>query len=287
MRSAQKRGLAPCWSFAGLVPVVISVLALEGCTSCVTVEREWAEEVRPNTEAIVLAVSDRAEVHRLLGKPWVEDDDWSLEVFRKSKRNVTSLVLVRYDLQGKVAAYDQGTTGGGRACGLPIGLDLKAGSARLESAWNGSISLLAEPEARDEYLARGTDPGQCTVLVGFTAKAWVHKLSIDDQVVTSPPTGTRPGLRQLTLAPGPHRLGVPSSMYHTLEVSEPFSCAAGELAYAAIRVQPPIGSKAEQGEFHWRRPLEGSITVSSQIPDRLRDQPLLIWQNGIWLVPHH
>jgi hypothetical protein len=286
MRTALTRGWAPWRRFAGLAPVAVSILALEGCASCVTVEREWAEQVRPNTAAIVIGETDRAEVHQLFGKPWLAGGDWDLEVFRASKRQATSLVLVRYDLQDKVAAYDQGTTGGAQACELPKRLDLKVGSARLTYAWNGSISLIAEPIARDEYLARVTDPSQCTVMVGFTATAWVNKLSIDGQVIISQPDFARPGLRLLTLAPGSHRIAVPPSMYHTLEVDEPFSCAAGERSYAAIQVRPPSGSKAEQGEFHWRRPLEGAITVSGEMPEPFRDQPLLIWQDGTWLVPH-
>lgn len=286
MRTVQRRVRAPWRRIAYLVPAVIFIPALEGCVSCVTVEREWAEEVRPNTAAIVLAETDRAEVHQLLGTPWVAGDDWGLEVFRKSKRKATSLVLVRYDIQDRVAAYDQGTAGGAHACELPIGLDLKAGSVRLTYAWNGSISLVAEPAARDEYLARGTEPGLCTVLIGFTATAWVHKLSIDGQDITSHPDFVRPGLRLLTLAPGSHRLEVPSSMYHALELAVPFSCAAGELTYAAIEIRPPGGSKAEQGEFHWRRPLEGAITLSGQMPEPFRDQPLMIWRDGTWLVPH-
>jgi hypothetical protein len=92
---------------------------------------------------------------------------------------------------------------------------------------------------------------------------------------------TQSWLAPLTLEPGQHRLEIPPNPHTTLEASTEFGCGAGDLLYAVIEIES--GDKREAWR-HWKTQVRGSISVSRQMPDVFRDQPMLIWRAGEWLV---
>jgi hypothetical protein len=135
------------------------------------------------------------------------------------------------------------------------------------------------------------------VIVGCQQDACGNALIVDDGaarplpgVLTRmhrKPTGgvevlTQRWLAPVALEPGPHRLVIPPNPYNTLQASAEFRCAAGDLVYAAIEI---VSGDTSQAWRHWKTQVHGSIHVSTRSPEAFREQPMLIWRAGEWLVP--
>jgi hypothetical protein len=222
--------------------------------------------------------------------------------FGVSSDEVRAYVLVGYDANGVVSAVDSGATHGeDSSWQVPAGggdsILLAAGAVEfaVESS-SHTPSVLVPVARRDQYLATLRAGDGCTVLVGCGQDQCSNALVVDGgeprpmpgvltRIQTNPGRGievlTQPWLAPLALRPGRHRLQVPPKAHTTLEATAEFSCGAGELLYAVIRIEP--GDKREAWR-HWKTQEQGSISVSQQMPERFRDLPMLIWRDGTWLV---
>ena len=105
----------------------LAALALAGCFG-IPVHRSSVEEDLPKkTAPIVVGQTDRVDVRRVLGEPWVSSDYWGFDLFRISDWNgwlgvffiyvpiggferVNGYLLVSYGAGGRVSTFDKGVT---------------------------------------------------------------------------------------------------------------------------------------------------------------------------------
>jgi hypothetical protein len=182
-----------------------------------------------------------------------------------------------------VAAYDKGVTHGPSASRGPTSgggaAVLQAGATGFAvNAVTGTASVFVAPARRDEYLAGQKPAGQCTVVLGcnvewqctssLTVDGGVQRALPDSLYVYSKTPGelrierVRPWLAPVALTAGEHALEVFSG--RKAFASTQVRCAAGELSYALI---------------------DDPIRLSADMPGTFREQPMLIWRDGQWLVP--
>lgn len=76
-----------------------------------------------------------------------------------------------------------------------------------------------------------------------------------------------------------HRIEIPRKSF-TSEASTEFTCDAGDLRFATIGAKP--NEKLSSGLI---LEMDAFIFVSGEMPEPFRNQPILIWQDGNWLVP--
>jgi hypothetical protein len=200
---------------------------------------------------------------------------------------VRAYVLVDYDANGMVSAVDSGATHGeDSSWQVPVEGDdsilLMVGDRgfAVESSTH-TPSILISAARRDEYLSTPQPGGTCTVIVGCRQDQCSNALVVDGGAarplpgallrIRRPATG---GIEVLTqIPPNPHT---------TLEASAEFSCHPGDRLYAAIEIQSGDTSQAWR---HWKTQVHGSIQISADMPEAFREQPMLIWRAGEWLVP--
>jgi hypothetical protein len=300
--------------------LVVVAAALIACGEIPLRESQIDESLPAATAWIVPGQTNRAAVRQRLGAPWLASDDWQFDLFRMSDQDarvllmlvvpigtsrddVRGYVLVSYDESGHVAAYDSGVTHGENlSARMPIegedSLLLMVGDLgfAVESS-SHTPSVLIPAARRDEYLRTLESGEDCTVLVGCMQDQCSSALVVDGGEaralpgallrIRRKPAGdievlTQSWLAPLTLLPGRHRLEIPPNALTTLEASAEFGCAAGDIVYAAIEIEPGDTSQAWK---HWKTQLAGSIAVSAQMPGPFREQPMLIWRDGQWLAP--
>jgi hypothetical protein len=271
-----------------------------GACGIAPIQESKVEATLPAQSApIVVGQTDRAAVRSLLGTPWVTSGYWGFDLFRLSDRerelivvfvplwvssaDVNLYVLVAYDASGKVAAYDKGITHGPT---VSRGVTSGGNAALLQAGEIGfsvtplmdTPSVFVAAARRDAYLADRKPASQCTVLLGCKAE-WQCTASLrvdggaeralpDSLYVFSKTPGElrieslRPWLAPIVLPAGDHEIEVFAG-------KKPFAktqlrCAAGELSYGLI---------------------DDPIQVSGNMPATFREQPMLIWRGGQWLVP--
>jgi hypothetical protein len=300
-------------------------LALGGCVD-VPLRTTGVETALPQqTAAIVVGQTARAQVRGQLGEPWITSEYWHFDLFRASGKNVTggvvllpwpvpfgvfsedvrAYLLVGYDENGTVSAVDSGATHGEESSFQDPGkgddsILLTAGATgfAVESS-SHTPSVLISAVRRDEYIGTQRPGDRCTVIVGCQQQQCSNALMVDGGEVRPlpgallrirrPDTGgidisTQSWLAPLMLEPARHRLEIPPNPHTTLEASAEFSCGAGDLVYAVIEIES--GDKRDAWR-HWKTQERGTISVSRQMPDVFRDQPMLVWRDGQWLVPVH
>jgi len=217
--------------------------------------------------------------------------------------DVRGYVLVNYKANGTVGAFDRGVTyGENLSWRRPLQGDdsilLMAGEDRFAVETGAHTpSVFISAQRRDEYLSTLQPGDQCSALVGCLQDNCSNALVLDGGEarplpgallrIRRPDAGgievlTQTWLAPLTLQPGQHRMEIPPNPHTTLEASTEFSCAAGELVYAAIEIE---SSDKSQAWRHWKTQVHGSINVSAQMPKEFREQPMLIWRDDRWLVP--
>jgi hypothetical protein len=308
-------------------PAVAAALAVAlGACGDVPLKTTEVESALPRqAEAIVVGRTDRTQVLGQLHEPWLSSEYWRFDLFRMTGKNVDvgillvpwpvpfgasseevrAYVLVGYDANGVVSAVASGATHGeDSSWKVPTdgndNLLLTAGVTgfAVESS-NHTPSVLISAARRDEYLAALRAGDRCTVLVGCKQDQCSNALVVDSGeplpmpgVLTRIQKNSAGGIEVLTqswlaplaLPPGQHRLQIPPNPHTTLEATTEFSCGAGDLVYAVIEIES--GDKREAWR-HWKTQLRGSLSVSRQMPEEFREQPMLIWRDGRWLVPVH
>ncbi len=304
----------------GIAATVVLALSVSGCGELQVQESKIETSLPQKTAPIVVGETDRATARQLLGAPWIASDYWRFDLFRMTDKDarlvvmlvvpigassddVHGYVLVSYDESGHVAAYNSGVTHGENLSSrLPMegedGLLLMVGDRgfAVESS-SHTPSVLISAARRDDYRRTLESGENCTVLVGCVQEQCSNALVVDGgearalpgvlRRIRREPAGgievlTQSWLAPLTLPPGRHRLEIPPNVLTTLEASAEFSCAAGDLLYAAIEIE---SGDASQAWKHWKAQVHGSIDVSAQSPETFREQPMLIWRDGQWLVP--
>ena len=305
----------------GIAATVAFALMISGCGELPVQESKIETSLPQKTASIVVGETSRATVRQLLGAPWLASDYWRFDLFRMTDRDarlvavmlvvpigaswddVHGYVLVSYDESGHVAAYGSGVTHGENLSSrLPSegedGLLLMVGDQgfAVESS-SHTPSALIPAARRDEYLRTLESGESCTVLVGCVQERCSNALVVDGgearalpgvllRIRRKPAGGievlTQPWLAPLTVRPGEHRLEIPPNALTILKASAEFSCAAGDLLYAAIEIE---SGDASQAWKHLKAQVHGSIDVSVQRPETFRELPMLIWRDGQWLVP--
>jgi hypothetical protein len=322
MRAVRKARVArSARQASGFAAAVAFVLG--GCVD-VPLHKTEVETVLPQqTAAIVVGQTDRARVRQQLGVPWITSEYWHFDLFRATGKDVTggvlllplpvpfgvssdqvrAYVMVDYAANGMVSAVDSGATHGeDSSWQVPVeGQDsilLMVGDRgfAVESS-SHTASVLISAARRDEYLGTLQPGGTCTVIVGCNQDQCSNALVVDGGAarplpgvlsrIRKKPAGgievlTQKWLAPLTLQPGHHRLEIPPNPHTTLEASTQFSCGAGDLVYAVIEIESGDTSEAWR---HWKTQVYGSIKVSREMPEAFREQPMLIWRAGEWLVP--
>ena len=302
------------------VGMYVAAVMLNACGDIPIRESQLETNLPETMASIVVGETTRATVQQRLGAPWLASDYWRFDVFRMTDRDarlavmlvvpigaswddVHGYVLVSYDESGHVAAYGSGVTNGENLSSrLPMegedGLLLMVGDRgfAVESS-SHTPSALIPAARRDEYLRTLESGESCTVLVGCVQERCSNALVVDGgearalpgvllRIRRKPAGGievlTQSWLAPLTVRPGEHRLEIPPNALTTLKASAEFSCAAGDLLYAAIEIE---SGDASQAWKHLKAQVHGSIDVSVQLPEAFREQPLLIWRDGQWLVP--
>jgi hypothetical protein len=275
------------------------------------------------TASIVPGQSDRAAVRQLLGEPWLTSEYWRFDLFRMTGQDVLAgfifapvpvpvgvfsddvrgYVLVSYDESSEVSAYDSGVTHGENlSWRTPMeGEDsilLMAGDDRFAvETGHHTPSVFISAARRDVYLGTERPRDRCVVIVGCQQDMCNDTLVLDGGPprplpgallrIRRPNAGgidisTQSWLAPLTLSPGQHRLEIPPNPHTTLEASVGFNCGAGELLYAVVEIESGDTSQAWR---HWKTQVRGSIHVSAEMPEAFREQPMLIWRAGEWLLP--
>ena len=281
----------------------LAVFALGGCLGIPLHSSSVEEDLPKKTAPIVVGQTDRVEVRRVLGEPWVSSDYWGFDLFRISDWNgwlavffiyvpipvfekVNGYLLVSYDAGGRVSAFDKGVTS--REFTDATG----SNSLRLAAADLGFIVegdtvppvLAVSPALRDQYLSERAPRDRCTVVVGCTIGSCSSNLSlqVDEGEAWSLPYSSDPvppiarnRLEPETLAPGEHRVRLIEPAFRggsKTWADKRFVCATGEVWYGLLLDNETLGTS-------------DVIKLSRDMPETFREQPMLIWREGQWLVP--
>lgn len=321
MRGSEENtgGLGTSLAAVGVLGLAVLIaLTGTGCGNLLVRESEVESTLPTKVVPIVIGESDRAEVRRLLGEPWLHSDFWRFDLFRMTDRatavavmivptwvgsyTVNGYVLVSYDERGTVSGRNEGVVAGDNISGQPFVASSGPSSALISAgdvtfvvdAVELTPSVYVSTRRRDEFLeqSRRSD-SQCLLVLGCVSSFCDMRIAVDGVLpgalpgaYTGHPASERAGtafwhqlwLVPISLAPGAHRIVVVPPKYATLEASTELHCAAGEVLFAAIDV-----GRADR--MRWKIPLEGEIKVSKGMPESLQDRPLVIWRDGTWLVP--
>jgi hypothetical protein len=211
-----------------------------------------------------------------MGLPWVSSDD------------AKGYVLVSYDANGRVSAYGTDVAREGRAYDETRDdpAAVQAGDVRFEVSGDGDEAFVAVAAARrDEYLRSHPAMGACRVLIGCAGDWCGTRVAIDGRsTVEMPDAVTRwlPAVAPIRVNAGEHQISIsPTRWDMSFEAETRFSCVAGESLYVVI----DLGSREVTVPGGLRRKLLATVTNSREMPEAFRDQGMLIYANGQWLVP--
>lgn len=286
-----------------VVSWVLAALALGGCFGVPLHRSSLEEDLPKKTAPIVVGQTDRVEVRRVLGEPWVSSDYWGFDLFRVSDWNggiavlfvlvpipdseqVDGYLLVSYGAGGKVSAFDNGVTSSGSMLSAgSSGLHLVAADLGFIVEGDAVPHVVAvRPALRDQYLSERAPRDRCTVVVGCPIGSCGSNLSlrVDEGPAWSLPHSSdsvppiaRTRLEPETLAPGEHRLRLIEPKFRggsKTWADKRIVCAAGEVWYALLLDSETSGT-------------DDAIKLAREMPETFRAQPMLIWREGRWLVP--
>jgi len=308
MRAARTGCVAwNAWRAFGAALIVTVVLVVSACIGDAPVHKSTVQAgIATAAAPIVIGRTDRAAVRQALGEPWASSEYWRFDLFRISDSNfnmvvffipvwvsrddMAGYVLVAYDEEGRVAAYDHGLASkglGGFSRDTAERASLQAGDIRFgASGERGEEFLSVAAVLRDDYL-RAPPPGDsCRVLIGCAQDWCGTRVTIDGKphmVLPDTLTGFPSIVAPLELRPGEHRVDIePIRRSYAFDASARFACEAGESVFALIDIRDP---ETPVTGFTWKRPFAASITISRDRPEAFGAQTLLIWRDGRWLVP--
>lgn len=281
----------------------LAALALGGCGEYPLKESQIEVAMPERIAPIAVGETDRAEVRRLLGTPLAASSHWQFDLFHLTDKNsdliwifvpvgfssqeVSGYVLVTYDERGVVAGYTHGFARESSAYRSDPGeeANLVAGDVQFVTGKDAAY-LAVTAERRDSYLNEQVGSDRCRVVVGCAPSQWCFaRLKIDgDRQVDSPValTGLPFAVAVQELVAGEHSIEATPALFRVSFTGvTKFMCPAGETRFIALELSPDD----TKGVTVWRQHLFATFTVSAEIPEALRSQPLLIWRDGQWLVP--
>jgi len=288
----------------GVIAAVL-VLALGGCVPLPLHESNLEGTMPAKTSALVVGQSDRTQVRQALGEPWLASRYWGLDLYRASDKNsqillmllpmgvpsedVNGFILVAYDVDAAVVAYDQEISQDPSiffSPNIPVDAALEAGDARFQTAADGQEAYVSVAVAvRDRYLHDVSVGTQCRVILGCGQAYCPARVAIDGGLALELPTGftsLQPEVAVVSLPPGKHRVeATPAQGVEFSATVTEFICAAGEAQHIALRLE----LDRRPMRFRLKRHFAAAFEISPQMPEAFRESPLLIWLNGQWLVP--
>lgn len=284
-----------------VVVVALAALALGGCLGIPLHTSSVEEDLPKKAAPIVVGQTDREEVRRALGEPWVSSAYWAFDLFRVSDWNggiavlfiyvpipvweqVNGYLLVSYDADGRVNAFESGVDHS-ELSGSSSSLHLVAADLAFVAERDTVPHVLAvQPTWRDRYLSQRAPRDRCTIVVGCPIGSCGSNLSlqVDEGQAWSLPHSSdvvapfaRNRLQPETLVPGEHRLRLVEPEFRRggkTWADKRFICAAGEVRYVLLLDNDTSG-------------ISDAIKLSGEMPETFRVQPMLIWREGQWLVP--
>ncbi len=307
-------------TFRRFLIIAIGASLLTGCVWFNAGSSFNRKDLSRKANTIRLASKTRAEVHEMLGEPWIASARWRVEVYRNMGKhwvvvipdflvpfpvpsNITGYMLVSYSATGAVDAVGTGLSEDRKAdCFLNIQagdysfIDQCAGNPR----YMGQALIASHDRFFRTYAA--SDANTCMVLVycpescGKPADSefgslFALDLQIDDDSSSRPlinrfGAGSRFPLVPVVAGVGEHTLRVRAresagpNDFNLGEISSQFTCPAHALLYA---VPVPALSKASWWPFS-RQHLGGTVQIQSEIPANLSESGVMLWTNGRWLV---
>lgn len=289
--------------------VLVLASAVAGCFTVTTSSSFTQKELTKNAEVAVATPTTQADVHKLLGEPWIASERWRVEVYRKTgnyrellvtfgllpfpipapiplpKEDLTGYTLVTYSATGVVEGVDTAVS---KSPDSPLA-DIQAGDFAFMEKPEAPIHTTSQALIVSHERFAATDVHSCTVLVGCS-EMWCKsdspiEMQLDGDTSTKYVLGTfgHP-LVPLMAEPGAHTLHFSAvGKAGWGEVSTRFTCPASELRYvipsAVIRRTYRI-----ENLFLPRSRLEGTVQIQNEVPAELKDSGVLLWSNGRWLV---
>ena len=290
--------------------------AVAGCFVVPTSSSFTQKELAKKADVARTTTTTQADVHKLLGEPWISSERFRVEVYRKTgnyrellvtfgllpfpipapipmpKEDLTGYTLVSYSAAGVVEAVDTAVS---KYPNSPLA-HIQAGDfAFTEKAPPPGAPIRTAFQAlivsHERFAASGiqTDAHSCTLLVGCS-EMWCNssspiQMQLDGDASTKYVLGTfgHP-LVPLTPEPGAHTLHFSAEGEAGWgEISTQFACQASELRYviptALIRRTYPL-----KNLFWPHSRLEGSVQIQNGVPAELKEAGVLLWSNGRWLV---
>jgi hypothetical protein len=284
---------------AGIV-WALAALVLAGCIPITLHESKLEETVPQSIATVVVGETTRAQVREALGVPVVASEFWRFDAFRMKDANVGVVVfppyvpipawtteeaysVVSYADDGRVAdaawiSRQSGIWSIGNGENLAAG----SGSVRVHSYY-GTLLLTATPERRDAYWHDHPARDRCRVVIGMAPYTYDAKIRIDGKSKVAFPRLATPlsqGLVSVELAPGRHPIDATGTDARFSAATE-VECGAGDRRYVGVGLEH---DEAATGYGSLKK-LDARLEVSSELPEALREQRLLIWADGQWLVP--
>lgn len=282
--------------------------ALAACGTAVPLKKTDVEAQVPERAALlVVGQTDRATARNQLGEPWLTSDVWAFDLFRSSGRNVhapvmfvfwwpvplgvaidkmTGYVLVRYDGQGVVTTEAHGLARNASVFNgdeVDGSVELAAGDLRFSAGPDGENALLSVDAAAGwPYLEAQPPRGACRVLLGCESWGCEARFAAELRLSRAMPESVssfHAALLPMDLPPGRHGLRA-TSLRATIDFAteSAFGCAAGETLFAMLALQ------TERLRL-FRQELRATLSVSSERPAGMEERRIVLWQDGVWLVP--
>ena len=292
------------------VVVLVLASAVAGCFTVTTSSSFTQKELTNKAEVAVATPTTQADVHKLLGDPWIASERWRVEVYRKTgnyrellvmfgllpfpipapiplpKQDLTGYTLLTYSAAGVVEGVDTTVS---KSADSPLA-DIQAGDfAFMEKKAEAPIHTTLQALIVSHERFAATDVRSCTVLVGCSEK-WCKSASpiemqLDGDTSTKYVLGTfGHALMPLMAEAGAHTLHFSAAGKAGWgEVSTRFTCPASELRYvipsAVIR-----RTYRPENLYLPRSRLKGTVQIQNEVPAELEDSGVLLWTNGRWLV---
>lgn len=297
--------------------VTVLASAVAGCFTVTTSSSFTQKELTKKADVARANPTTRADVHKLLGEPWISSERWQVEVYRKMgnyrellvtfgllpfpipapipmpKQDMTGYTLVSYSASGVVEAVDTAVS----KYPEPPLAHIQAGDfAFTERQPPPGASNRTEVQAlivsHERFAASGigADVHSCKVLVGCSGtgpESSPIAMQLDDDTsrgyVLVGSAGRYP-LMPLTLEPGAHALEFSAEGQAGLgKVSTQFTCRPSQLQYAIATVRIRTTFPIEKLFWPISR-FEGTVQVQNEVPAEAKDSGVLLWSNGQWLA---
>jgi hypothetical protein len=309
-------------TFRRFLVIAVGASLLTGCVWFNAGSSFNRKDLSRKANTIRLGAKTRAEVHEMLGEPWIASEHWRVEVYRNTGKHWQVIIpdfLVPLPMPSNISGYtlvSYSATGAVDAVGTGLSeerkehcyLNIQAGDYSFIDQCAGNPKYMGQAliASHDRFFRAfaASDAKPCTVLVycpescGKPAdwdlgSEFALDLQIDDDTSSRPlinrfAAGSRFPLVPVVAGVGKHTLRVRGrgsngpNDFNLGEISSQFTCPAQGLLYA---VTIPALSKRSWWPFS-RPTLSGAVQVQSEIPANLSDSGVMLWTtHGRWLVP--